>query len=317
MYNSIKLKLCLLFGIILTCTSCREFIEPSLEKQNVKAIAPAEDIETNVYQMTFWWEENVHALRYRLQVATPSFEATHRLILDTLVVTDKFLYTLDPGKYEWRVRAENGSSHTLFSTRSFIIHPSSLDLQTSQLTGPSHQFYTSNASMQFQWLKLHGAESYRLQVDDKNFIDDQNMILNVQTVNLDYLYTIPLEGTYQLRVRGETATSYSKWSAVRQVTFDSTPPAKVVLNSPSNRQGLAKPFNLTWSAIADAVQYELGVYKNDSTTFYHKSYPQFQSSNLHQFNLGDVAENLVWRVRAIDRAGNKGEWSSYFSFTLQ
>src|SRR6185503_9140306 len=37
------------------------------------------------------------------------------LVLDTVITKNKFLYILTPGKYQWRVMAQNSSSHTEYS----------------------------------------------------------------------------------------------------------------------------------------------------------------------------------------------------------
>lgn len=309
--------LILSLGLLLVLSSCKEFIEPSLEHQTISAIAPADGVETNSYQLTFWWDGHPDALRYRLQVVSPSFVAAEKMILDTLVKTDKFIYTLDPGDYQWRVRGENGSSHTAFVTRSFVVHPSSLTDQVLQLVLPGNQVYTNNATLVCQWLKLYGATGYRLQVDKNNFSDENNLGLNVVTDNLSYQHVFSQEGNYQLRVRAENATENSKWSTVRSISYDATPPIQVVLNTPANGQTIAKPFNLSWSSVTDAVQYELGLYKNDMVTPYSGAFPQLLNSNSFTLTVGESGETLAWRVRAVDRAGNKGAWSGFFTFIVQ
>ncbi len=303
--------------IAFTLVSCKEFIETSLSNKKIYPLAPADKTEMSYYQITFWWETHPDALKYRLQVVSPSFNATQKVILDTLVKADKFTYTLDPGNYEWRIRAENGSSQTPFVTQSFVVHPAALTDQSVQVSAPANQLYTNNALTQYEWLKLFGATGYRLQLDKNNFSNEQNLILNVTTDNLSYSYTLPSEGVYQMRVRAENATQNSKWSTVRTLTFDATPPAQVNLSTPANKATVTKPVGLSWGAITDAVQYEVAVYQSDSTTLYHSSYPQLLSTTNHSFNMGNSGETLVWRVRAIDRAGNKGNWSSFYTFTIQ
>ena len=307
----------LTFGFVLFFSSCSEFIEPSLEHKVISSIAPADGVETNSYQLTFWWEGHEDALTYRLQVVSPTFNATEKLLLDTLVKNDKFIYTLDPGNYQWRVRAENGSSHTAFVTKGFTIHSSSLTDQALQLSSPTGQVYTNNAAVAAQWLKLYGATGYRLQIDRNNFSDENNLVLNIFTDNLSYNYILPQEGNYQLRVRGENATENSKWSSVRNISYDATPPAQVVLSTPINGQAITKPFSLSWTSVTGAVQYELGLYKNDMVTPYSGAFPQLLANNSFPLTVGNVGETLAWRVRAIDRVGNKGAWSGFFTFTIQ
>lgn len=311
-----KITLVAICALLSVLVSCKEFIEPSLENKTINAIAPADGVETNSYQLTFWWEPHPDALRYRLQVAYPSFTAAEKMILDTLVKSDKFIYTLDPGNYQWRVRAENGSSKTAFTTNSFIVHPSSLTDQVLQVTSPSGQVFTNNENVSIQWLRLYGATGYRVQVDANNFVNENNLTLNIVTENLSHQYVLPQEGTYQLRIRAENATENSKWSNVRSFVYDATPPAQVVLNTPANGQAVTKPFTLSWTSINDAVQYELGLYKSDKVTPYSSSFPQLLSSSDVSLGVGESGETLSWRVRAIDRAGNKGSWSNFFTFSI-
>ncbi|TKC12051.1 hypothetical protein FA048_00075 [Pedobacter polaris] len=280
-------------------------------------LAPTNNLETSNYQLTFWWEMQQDALGYRLQVVSTDFSNIQKLILDTLVKKDKFTYTLDPGKYQWRVRAENGSSQTSYTTQSFIVHPSSLTNNVIQLTSPTNNFFTSSPDVKLEWLNLFGATQYRVQLDNQNFIDENNLVLNVTTTNLSFLKTLSKEGNYQFRVRGESTTENSKWSVVRNFSYDATPPVQVKLTAPLNNKTVAKPVQLTWNSITDAEKYELIVYQSDLTTLYSTSYPMLLTTNTYTFNAGDSNEVIGWKVRAIDKAGNKGSFSDLFSFTIQ
>lgn len=302
---------------VLISSGCSEFIEPSLNKKSIALLAPSDNIETTSYQQTFWWQTHEDAFQYRLQIALPSFNNIGKLILDTVVKSDKFTYTLDPGKYQWRVRAENGSSQTAYATQSFTIYPASLKDQSVQAVAPGNGLYIANADVKYDWLKLFGAVQYRLQVDKNSFVDENKLTLNVLTDNLTFTSTLPSEGNYQWRVRAENATETSKWSSVRNFVYDNTPPAKVVLTAPGNKQLVTKPVKLTWDAIADADKYELYVYKADGTTLYSNSYPQILATNSQTFNAGDSGETIAWKVRAIDKTGNKGPFSELFTFIVQ
>ncbi|MBB6502643.1 hypothetical protein [Pedobacter cryoconitis] len=295
-------------------TGCREFIEPSLGGKTVALLAPGDKLESTIYQQTFWWETHEDALRYRVQIVTPKFDSVAKLIADSVVVGNKLLYSLDPGKYEWRVRPENGSSKGEYTTRSFTIYPSSIKDQTVLVNAPATGLVTGAGNISFEWLKLFGTQNYRLQIDDNNFADETKLTLNAVTANLTYLLKAPAEGTYQWRVRAEAGADNSKWSTVRTFTYDITPPAKVVLTAPGNKQSVAKPVKMLWNSITDADRYELNVFKGDSTIA-----PVVQSlaTNTYTYNDGDSTVKIYWKVRAIDKAGNKGAFSDLFSFIIQ
>ena len=307
----------LMGSILFLLAGCSEFIEPSIENRKIEILAPANRLETNSYQQTFWWNPMADALFYRLQVVSPKFDSVSKLVLDTLITTEKFVYTMDPGKYEWRIRGENGSSVSNYSTRSLEIFQSSLTDQSVQLTVPSSGLYFSKPEIRYEWLKLFGASVYRLQVDNNNFLDEKNMTLNITTTNLGFLQTLTQEGTYQFRVRAENATESSKWSTVRTLSYDATGPERVILSTPLNKQTVSRPVRLVWNRIADAERYEVSVYKSDEQTAYNKSYPQTVTSTEHIFDAGEVGETIAWRIRAFDKAGNAGTYSEIRTFIIQ
>jgi len=103
--------MCLASGL----SSCTEIIEPSVAKRNVRLLAPANNYQTNRPETSFWFEPVEDALKYRLQVVSPSFDSIGQLVLDTLISNNRFTQSMEPGQYQWRVRAENGSSESPFS----------------------------------------------------------------------------------------------------------------------------------------------------------------------------------------------------------
>src|SRR5579863_6157518 len=88
-------------------SSCDDIIEPSISKGQVQLEAPVNQYTSTSYTINFWWDQLDHALSYHLQVVTPNFAAPGSLVLDTIVTSYKFTFTLSPGNYQWRVMAEN------------------------------------------------------------------------------------------------------------------------------------------------------------------------------------------------------------------
>lgn len=297
--------------------ACHDIIERSLSESEMKLLAPVNALQTASYQQTFWWEEQHGALGYRLQIASPSFDSISKIIIDTLVMKDKFIYTLEPGNYEWRVRAENGSSRSAYGLRKLMIHPSSLKEQVLQVISPLDAGFVLRDQVSFSWLGLFGAERYRIQLDDHNFLDEKNLIVDATTDNLSFVYSLDHQGRYQWRIRAENGSENSKWSSVRTFEYDTTGPDKVQLLLPANRQLVSLPVSLQWATSADVNQYELFVFKSDSVTRASADYPKKINASSHAFSAGQSGETLLWRVRGIDKAGNAGIMSDFRSFTLQ
>jgi len=305
-----------LLGLVLLSTGCKEFIEPSIEKKNTVLLAPSNGTETNVYNQTFWWEELDNALQYRLQVVMPDFNNTSRLVLDTIVTKSKFSYTLEPGNYEWRVRAENGSSQTPYSKAAFVINPSSIEQQQVQLQSPANNFVTNQSSAVFKWLKLFGADKYQLQIDTANFEDETVLFFNKSTPNQEFNVTLTRDKVYRWRVKAVNATVESKWSVIQNLTLDKTPPGIVFLTSPTNEQVVTKNVSLKWEALPEAKKYQLYIFKSDGTSSYG-SFPIIITTSTYNFTEGKSGEKLFWQVRAIDEAGNFGAFSELRSFLIQ
>ncbi len=104
--------------------ACSEFIEYPLEKKSVNLIAPMDSLSTQDEVVSFFWERHEDADKYRLQVATPNFDAIQKIVIDTVTAVDHLNLTVKPGSYTWRVRPENAGSVGLFTSRQLTILPS-------------------------------------------------------------------------------------------------------------------------------------------------------------------------------------------------
>jgi len=312
-------KLPKLIVLLFILTGCKEFIEPSIHDRRVVLLAPAHRTEGAIYAQNFWWEEVDDALNYRLQIVSPDFSRPDRLIMDTLVNSNKFNFTLDPGSYQWRVRAENGSSQTGYATASFIIYPSTITTQQVQVLAPANQLLTNISNTTFKWLKLYGATRYRLEIDTNNFADEQVLFLDQTITAQEFPVTFTKDKLYQWRVMALNDTAASKWSAVQSITYDSTPPEEVLLNDPATNVLVTSPVTLRWAVTPAAVKYQLYIYKNAQKILYSSSYPVTLTTTSFSFTgeTGAVGEKVYWEVRAIDAAGNTGVFSELRTFTLQ
>jgi uncharacterized protein YegP (UPF0339 family) len=304
--------------LLISLSACKDFIEPNISKRAVTLKAPSDKYQSTSYNVNFWWDEVDDALSYRLQVVTPGFDTVGGLVADTLVKGNRFTLTLDPGEYQWRVRAENGSSQTEFSAPNHLtVIPSTLTAQIVILGSPSNNTVTNQSNVTFKWGTLFNATNYHIQADTNNFADASHLLVDVTIPGQQYIYKFPKDQNYQWRVRAENTTEQSKWSAVNNISFDATPPAGVTLSSPQNNEVVAKPVSLQWTKSAAASNYKLYVFKADSTTLYNTTFPALQTTNTYSFMLGASGDRVYWRVTALDAAGNESTPSTLQSFVLQ
>ncbi len=303
-------------SLLLVMGSCKEFLEEDISERQISLTSPGKEAVLSTYTVTFRWEEMEDALSYRLQIATPGFDSLDYIVEDTLVSDLKYTLSLQPGRYQWRVRGVNGSSQSGYTTQSFLIYESDLSKQTVVQESPADQFITTTNRLSLGWQSLFGVQAYRVQVDTNRFSDEETLVYNELIGGTSIVFQIPKEQGYQWRVRAESDTSQSGWSATRSFTFDRTPPAVPVMREPANNSAVSSPVTLRWDAVPDAESYQVYVYKSDSVTLYNSSYPLTIKESSHAFKSGTPGERVVWRVKAVDQAGNASAFSGYRSFNL-
>ncbi len=309
-----KFRLLLLAAlpVLLLCTACSEIFEYSIQEEKVTVLLPGPDLRTTNYNVTFWWEEVEWATRYELQVVSPRFDSVQALVLDTVVTGNKFVYSLAPGAYQWRIRAANGSSRTAYFTQNLYIEVSTLPAQTVLLSAPADN-QTFNTGTTFRWEALYGAQQYRLQVDTLNFGSRTPPLLDVLVTSTSYPYTFPGEGRYQWRVRAENDQEQSQWSRVQQVGYDATPPAAVAPTAPANN-AVNQPVAvlLRWTAGQPGDSFKIFIYKNTETNLVNTF---TSATNSFTYN-GAKGEVIFWRIKAVDAAGNESDFSPQWKFTI-
>ncbi|OJW17948.1 hypothetical protein [Mucilaginibacter sp. 44-25] len=314
----LDLTLFLFCTICLWISGCKDLIEPSINKRQVTVEAPSDGFKTPLYKVSFWWDEVEDALKYRLQITSPGFSQPDRLVLDTLVTGNKFSANVDPGKYQWRLRAENGSSATDYSTpRSFEVLQSSIKGQSVELIQPANGLLTNNSRINLSWGTLYGATQYRVQIDTNNFVSESSLVFNQSFPGTTITFTPARDQVYQWRVRAENDTAQARWSAVNQFTVDRIPPQRVKALSPADNASITKPVTLQWENASGAIRYRLYVMKADSVTNYNDTFPVTTTDNNYNFQSGNSNERIYWKVAAIDAAGNIGVPSAARSFIIR
>jgi hypothetical protein len=308
----------LLLGGAGLLSSCDAIIEPSISKSTVQLEAPVDQYQSTSYTINFWWDQVGHALSYHLQVVTPTFAAPGSLVLDTIVTKNTFSFTLNPGNYQWRVMAENGSSQTAYAgPRSFSVAASSIKQQAVQLTLPANNSLTNQSAVTFQWGSLFGATKYQLEIDTNNFINESAVVYNQLIPGQQVGFTFPKDQTYQWRVKAQNDTAQAQWSATYVVTYDHTPPAQVTLSSPADGTTVASPVALQWNTDATAVKYKLYVYGSDGITLLSSSFPLPLTTTSYSFTQGTSGSKYYWIVTAVDAAGNESLSGPLRSFSIQ
>jgi hypothetical protein len=303
----------ILLASILLLAGCSNIIEQDLSSKKVIIDAPTSDSLVN-YNQLFWWETVDGALKYQLQIASPNFDTLQTLVLDTTVTSTKVKYTLAAGRYQWRVRALNGSSQTPYNGSKFKIYPADLNTQYVLLKSPANASYVSTVStvVPVSWYQIPVTGiTYEVQADQAGTFTG-TLILDSRTQTLSANVPITTESAYYWRVRAYKGTDTTLWSSVNSFTYDITPPAQVTLATPTNgAQSLPITGNLTWTSLGAGIQYFVFV------TYGSAAEVQFTSNTNSYSYTGSSGMTVKWRVQAVDLAGNKGTTSDTWSFKIQ
>lgn len=315
MKNKISLMhaVIVLFVIAISICSCKDVFEEDLAKKTVTINSPQNALQTTNLTQTFWWEPVEGAIKYNLQIVSPTFLNIQKLVLDTNVTICKFEYTLNPGLYEWRVKAFNSSSYTPYITYSLQVD-STADLSNQQivLIAPGSSFATNQTGISFSWYSLYNAEDYRFELRNSDW--NGSLVINPIITTYDTVNLALAEGTYAWGVQAHNSTSNSPFST-RIITIDLTNPNIPLLSYPAanitiNDSTLtASTITFGWlrgSNTGSAIQDSLYI-ANDS--LFSNIFDSAVLADTTYSKSFTSAGSYFWKVRSYDAAGNKSSYS--------
>lgn len=305
--------------LFFSVVACDDIIEKSIDDKTVVVVTPGDGTISKNYTQTFWWNELKGALKYRLQIVYNKFDSAGEFRLDTLLTERRFTVTLKPSAYQWRVVALNGSSETKENTiQNLRIDSTSIAGQDLLLSAPKNNLISNNTNVDFKWEALPGATRYRLQL----FAASSNVaVLDSMVKGVSELpYVLAEDAAYYWKVTGERQGVFSNPSEQWNFVLDRESPDSVKLTSPRSSSFVTSPVTMSWEASTDAgfSTYELYIYKdNASTPLSDKYNPYSTTKNSFSFTEGKLNDRIFWKVRVVDKAGNKTTAEKTRSFTVQ
>jgi hypothetical protein len=112
-----------LFSAGLLLPGCNEVFEQNLINQSVVLETPGDSLVSDNRSIVFSWNQMDASTFYVIQFASPGFDSSGSILLDTTISQNFYLGSLDSGTYQWRVRAYNSISTTSFSVpRNLFVH---------------------------------------------------------------------------------------------------------------------------------------------------------------------------------------------------
>lgn len=200
-------------SLVLLGWACEDILEvPDISNATVLILAPKDSSVVTTNAVGFNWEKVEEATAYRVQIATPDFENTVQIVLDSIVVEDtlgnvvtRIDQELLNGTYTWRVRAQNSDYETVYSMSSFQVDgDEDLDVtppNTPQLAAPANGASLAQSSVSFSWTREDIAGT--AERDSIYIFSDESLTnLTTKALGANKTYTTSLaSGTFYWYVR--------------------------------------------------------------------------------------------------------------------
>jgi hypothetical protein len=297
--------------------ACQNLLEQDISDQMVVLNSPPDQMHSDNYNQTFWWNKVDGATTYNLQVVSPSFENIKRLVLDTNLSSNQFIYSFYPDTFTWRVKAYNPASETQYTYATFYID-STQGPQIPVLNKPGNNYITNDSLITFSWFKAANASNYRIMIKEG---DDIVSGIIVYETSVTYpnttLGTQLLEdGEYTWTVKAENEVGASEYASNRNIWIDRTKPETPVILKPTAGDTIDS-FDLAWkrgtntgSAILDS----LIVYRDSSGTDILLDIAT--TDTLYNYTGATDSKWYRFKVKSMDAAGNESGWSAlrYFYY---
>ena len=282
-----------------------------------KLISPANNNMTNDTTPELSWGAVNYSETYHVQVASDTKFVS---IVEEQEGVGELTYTLTgelvDGKYYWRVRAENANDvYGGWSKANYF----TIDTQPPAapvLNSPANG--TQNVGTPaLKWSKVSDAKYYEFQyntVDDKETYVYRSSEFTGTTIK-PYIMDQMVWYYWYVRAK-DKAGNWSDWSEPYTVKVVPPVPAKAVQFLPANNANIIETSPvLSWQDASYGYIYQVEV--DDSQYFTDPDYTLNSEVKANSLTVESLTTGKwYWRVRAQNKNGDYGAWSSTRSFTL-
>lgn len=339
--NSILIMLFVAVLTSISISSCKDVIAKNISGSIPTLILPVSLDSVAENPVHFKWEEMEGASKYHLQIATPSFSNISKYVLDTIISSTDFYYSLDSAQYEMKLTASNGAynSKTLGPIMFFVAAKSNGNSNGNtsiNLTSPVDSAFVNpsfNTNNSFTWSQVTGATSYEFQLR-KGDSYNNSVILYTETHSSNSTeQTLPQTATfmpltqakYYWRVQALNASENQIAQKHFSFTMDTLKPGQATITAPTSQTIVNKTDSttFTWTIPTQTLDYQsqnksILEISTSSNLLSPIVYIELTGTtiNLLLSNL-TVGTTYYCRVRTKDTAGNNGIPSEIITFTLQ
>ena len=161
----------------------------SIKQQTVQLSTPANNYLTNSDAIVLTWATLYGATKYQLQIDTNSFADTTHLVYNNILSGQQFNFNFPKDQvYQWRVRGENDTAYSLWSSINTMTYDHTPPGQVSVLLPANNQ--TIALPVNLQWSSTATANKYKLYVfqsdSTTNYSSVFPMIINTTDYNFNF-----------------------------------------------------------------------------------------------------------------------------------
>ena len=301
---------------LLVIWSCEDVFEENIEDDQVVVLTPENESRLESNSVQFTWETLEGATHYRIRATRRD---TQRLVLDSLVEGDNFLFGLAAGEYSWQMRGENFGYVTSYSpNRTFtLIASDNLENQEIFLTVPTDDFATRDNSVRVGWDRIATADRYVLEVTrtignaTTSVLTRDDLTQNSFNIEASDFDT---DGIYTWRVKAvNTTTNTETPFKSRRILRDTQAPTRPSLTAPNAGMTSAnRTVNFSWSLGSDTGEVmtpvsshiEIAIDQNFTNSSIIET--RELTTSTHEYTFAN-AGTFYWRVRVEDQAENETE----------
>ena len=301
---------------------CTSIFTVDISEDNITPILPTSNALLTTNDVEFKWKEVDFADTYNLQIVSPNFNSPNIYVIDSTITVSDIHISLNPGRYQWRVKAINNISETQYSSPISFEVDENIDLshQSVSLQVPLDSIYRKDIQINFSWQNLSFADYYIFQIVKGNIFSNDILFQNdVYSNSFNPPIQLTDESEYTWKVKGVNSVSESQFST-RTLFIDRTLPNVPILTSPDDNANLSPYVTFTFNIGVDPgnvhapIHYYLEIsMSNNFSTLYDSMTNNLDHIEYHFQSVG----TYYWRVKSIDEAGNESDFSNIRTVNIQ
>jgi len=154
------------FNTNYTTFSFKYSIAEDISKQLPLISIPVDTLVFQSSKTNFNWLELKGATYYRMQIVSPDFKSSYKIIVDTLLQGLNFEKSLPINKkLQWRIRGENGFFASKYNTNDLrVIDAIDISMNKIKLIAPHNNAIIPATTFKLTWETVEGATRYQVQI---------------------------------------------------------------------------------------------------------------------------------------------------------